>query len=237
MKPEKLSTPDRDVGRPSIQPLMRALIDRVESIERRLAQQNGAPAASLQAERSLLSRLDIRPGDGITLEQKRILSRALDEVYFRRELAAGLLVYEGGAADAVNLNAVVARMPHGAAAPANNSFAHRKVAYRDLWARTRPRLNLWYTSPVGSTAAFDLRFQVRMYAPGGTTAPATLFSVQLTPVGPAVANTVLFTTIVGTALVPSLPAPLRLTLVRLGGDANANDLDIVLGAVVFEEVA
>lgn len=237
MKPAKLSTPNRDVGRPSIQPLMRGLIDRIESIEQRLARQNGAPAISLQAERVLLSMLDAHAGDAVTLEQKRILSRALDEVYFRVDLASGLLIYEGGAANAINQNAAVARLPHGAAAPANNSFGHRAVGFRDHWALTRPRLNLWYTSPVGSTAAYDLRFQLRMFAIGGTTAPSMIFSVQLTPAGPAVANTVLFTTIVGTALVPALPAPLRLTLLRLGGDANVNDLDIVLGVVVFEEVA
>lgn len=240
MKPVSLDIPSRDLGRSRIRDFGDALIRRLESVERRLAAKEpsraGTPPVILTTERALLDRLDSQTGDAVTLERQRILHRALDEEYFRREMSSGTVVYEGGtAADAINQNSAVMRVPAtGVGVP---SMIHRTFGMNELWARTRPRLLLWYTSPVGSTANFDLRFQLRMFAVGGTTAPGLLFSTNLVVPGPAVANTVLFATVVGGAVVPAIPAPLRFTIARVGADPNVNALDIILAVVVFEEVA
>lgn len=234
MKPGALSTPSRDLGRPAIRAFGESLIRRLEALEARLTPEGQAPPV-LSAERSLLDKLDQQTGDGVTLERKRIRDRALDEEYFQREMAAGLATYEAGAADAVNANSDVMRLPVTLAG--TNPMVKRMLGMNALWPRTRPRLTLWYTSPAGSTNLFNLRFQLRMYAVGGTTAPAVLFSTIFQPAGPAVANTILTASVVGGAVVPSVTAPLRLAVVRIGGDANVNDLDILLALVTFEEIA
>ena len=234
MKPAKLSTPDRDVGRPSIQPLMRGLIDRIESIEQRLAKQDGSPAVSLQAERSLLSRLDVHAGDAVTLEQKRIMRRALDEEYFRRELSAGHVVYEGAVAEVKNGDETCMRFVPAAAGV--NAHAQLTVEGRALWARTRPRLSVWFTSDANGTALFSFRFVVRAFPAGGSTTSA-VFVTDFTAAGPAAAGTVLSATVVGGAIMPALQGPVQIRVGRLGGDANANNLDVLLAVVAFEEVA
>lgn len=178
---------------------------------------------------------EFEAADATTLERKRIRDRALDERYFQVELWPGAVLYEAGGADAINQNAGVMQLP--ATLITINPMVHRQCKLLDLWPRTRPRLTMWYTSPVGSTNAFNLRFQARHYPAGGTTAPAVLFSTILTPAGPAVANTIQTATIVGGAIVPSITAPLRFAIARVGGDSNANALDILLAVVAMEEVA
>lgn len=178
---------------------------------------------------------DVKTADSIRSEKERVLHRALDEAYFQRELAAGTAVYEGGAvADALNGIETVMRFP--AAAAGVNTHARRTVGMNALWARTKPRLTIWYTSPVGSTNTFTVRFTVRML-PVGIVIPTTIFFVDFTPAGPAAANTTLSATVLGSAVIPSVPAPLILRVGRLGGDANANALDVFLARVTFEEVA
>ncbi len=183
-----------------------------------------------------LPRRDVGATDTVTLERQRILHRALDEEYLQRDLAPGLVTYFGGAAEATNGNAEVMQMP--ATGGGTFTLVNRTCRMNALQARTRPRLTMWYTSPVGSTNTFDLRFQIRLHAVGAlTTAAAALFSTTFTPAGPAVANTILTATIVGGAVIPAIPAPFRLTIARIGGDPNVNALDILLAIVRFEETA
>lgn len=241
MKAAGLQVPARDLGLPSIRPLAEALIKRLESLEARLAAQNlpvgsPVPPVHLGAERALLSRLESRTADAVTLERQRIRDRTIDELALSVELAPGNVTYVLGGADAVNNNADVMQLPVTAAGV--NPMAKRTVKLRDLWPRTRARLTMWYTSPGGSTNAFDLRFQLRHYPDAILTSGATLiFSTQFTPAGPAVANTVLKTTVVGASVLPSLTGPLRFSITRIGADANANALDILLAVVTLEEVA
>lgn len=234
MKPGTLSTPSRDLGRPVIRAFGESLIRRLEALEARLTPEGQSPLV-LSAERSLLDKLDQQTGDGVTLERKRIRDRALDEEYFQRAIWAGAVLYEAGGLDAINQNAGVMRLP--ATAVATNPMLHRTFGFNALWPRTQPRLTIWYTAPGGSTNAFNLRFQLRHYPVGGTTAPAVVFSTILTPAGPAVANDVLSATVVGGAIMPTLTAPVRFAVVRIGGDANANSLDILLAVVTMEEIA
>lgn len=165
------------------------------------------------------------------LEVQRVRDRALDEEYFRRELAAGRVAYEGTVTEPLNGNVVCMRFAAGAEA-----HAQKTVLLRDLWPRTRPRLTLWYTSPVGSTATFTVRFRIRPFPAGGTTTSSGIF-VDFTPAGPAVANTVMTATVVIAGAMPSVQAPMLLRVGRLAGDANANDLDILLAVITLEEVA
>lgn len=175
----------------------------------------------------------LAPGD--KREIQRVRDRALDEEYFKRELASAHVTYENTAAAAKNGNAFVMRLP--ATLAGTNPQVHDVVLERDLWPRTRPRLTLWYTSPGASTNAFNLRFQMYHFPAGLTTAVAVVFSTVHQPAGPAVAGTILASTVVGGAVVPSLAAPIRFTVARIGGDTNPNDCDILLAVVTLEEVA
>lgn len=178
---------------------------------------------------------DLEAADATTLERKRIRDRALDERYFQVELWPGAVLYEAGGADAINNNAGVMRLPVTAAG--TNPMVHRQTKLLDLWPRARPRLTMWYASPGASTNTFNLRFQLRYYPAGGSTVVATTFSTILTPPGPAVANTILIATVVGGSILPATTAPLRFAIARVGGDSNANDLDILLAVVAMEETA
>jgi hypothetical protein len=241
LKPSKLGTPERDLGWAEIRPLAENLIGELERQAKKIQElergrQPAAPPLSpgLAEARRLLANLAMRTGDAVTLERQRVLHRALDEEYFRRELVATKVNYENGAADAKNGGAFVMRMP---ATAGTNPMLHDTVLERDLWPRTRPRLTIWYTSPVGSTNAFNLRFQLVHFPAGLTTAVAAVFSTVFQPAGPAVANTILSASVVGGAVVPSIASPIRLSIVRIGGDANANSLDILTALVTFEEIA
>lgn len=174
-------------------------------------------------------------GDTIPLEKKRSLLRAVDETYFIVDLAAGDGVDEAAITYPKNGDVIVRRIAD-AAAGTNTNF-QRTVSARKLWPGTIPRLNLWYTSPVGSTATFSLRFVLRVFGvAGGMT--SSVFVVDFTPPGPAVANTDMFVSVKGGSMFPTSPYGVaQFRLGRLGGDANANDLDIVLAQFVMEEQA
>lgn len=171
-------------------------------------------------------------------ERERVLQRALDEEYFQRSLEPGRVTYEAGGLDAQSgAFAEVMRLP--IAAVGTFPQVHRTARMGALYPRTRPRLTMWYTSPVGSTATFDLRFQLRVYPAGNLTSAIgnRLFNTTFTPAGPAVADTILTTTVVGGAIMSSIPSPIRLTVARIGGDPNVNSLDILLAVITFEEIA
>lgn len=237
MKPTPLSLPARDLGLPSVKPLALKLIDRLEDLERRLAQQEGAPLApvNLAAERLLADRLEGHVGHTAIMERERVLHRATDEAYFREQLSQGRVHYTGTGAAAMNVNAPVMRLPAGALGTASVM-----VPARELWVLTRPTVTIWYTSPVANVAAFNLRFAVFTFGAGSTTT-APLLDVFWTPPGPAVANTVLTSkaTITSGRFWSSPYGVAKLQLVRHqpGVDANPNDLDVLLAVCTFEEVA
>jgi hypothetical protein len=245
VKPVHLGTPERDLGWAEIRPLAENLIQELERQAKKIqALERSRPGLAepsrpggLAEARRLLTNLAMRTADTVTLERQRVLHRALDEEYFRRDLAPGMVTYEVGAADAANGLTAVMRLP--AAAAGTFPMLHRTCRMNALVARTRPRLTMWYTSTVGSTANFDLRFQVRLHAIGAltTAAGSLVFSTQLLAPGPAVANTILSATVVGGAIMPAIPAPVRLSVARIGGDPNVNALDILLAVVTFEEIA
>lgn len=232
MKAASLDIPSRDLGKPSLRPLASKLIDRLEAIERKLTPP-GQPPPNLLTERMLLEQLDGRTGDAVAMERQRVLQRALDEVYFRPFIAAGKAMYVGAVTEVFNALAPVMRFPAGAA-----TAATIVTPTRALWPRCRPRMEVIYTSAVGSTNLFSLRFTVRQFGAGGTTSPSAL-TVDWTAPGPAVANDVLATSAVITSgtLWSSPFGATRVSLTRLGPDGNANDLDVLLAVVTFEELA
>lgn len=212
----------------------RSLGARLYEAEKALAaiQRKPAPPAPPEPRTAVLA--SSRHAAGPAAARWRNLLGAVDEEYFRRELKPGCVVYEGTVTEPLVGNANVMRF--AAAGAGVNAHAATQVEQRALWALTRPRLLLWYSSPVGSTNTFSVRFVVRHFAVGNTLSN-NVFVVDFTPPGPAVANTELFATVVGTAVMPVVPSPIQLRVGRLGGDANANALDVVLAVVVFEEVA
>lgn len=241
MKPLALAVPARDLGRARIRDFGEALIRRLESIEKRLSAKEPhrevVPPVVLSAERALLARLDSQTGDAVTLERQRIRDRALDEEYFRRELAPGRVTYQGVVTEQLRAATDTWVMTFPAVAAGDNRHAVRQVATRELWLRTRPRINVWYSSPVGSTNTFNFRFVIRCFG-AGSGMVSNVVTLDWSPAGPAVANTVQFTSATTGIIFPSSPfGVVQLRLGRLGGDANANDLDVLLALVIFEEVA
>jgi hypothetical protein len=166
-------------------------------------------------------------------EKDRVLHRAVDEVYFRVEIPAGEGVINGGPGALDTTNFAFEDWP---AAVVTGRRRVRRM--RSLWPKVRTRMNLWYTSDVGSTNNFSVRFNIRQLATGMLlTAPALLFSTTFNAPGPAVANTVLFITQVDAT--PWLPAPelCEFSVLRIGPDANANAFRFILAEFVLEEVA
>lgn len=177
----------------------------------------------------------VESGDAVPFEVKRAVQRAIDETYFKAEIAAGVGVYEGTVTEPKNGDEVVMRFP--AAAAGTNAHVQHSVAARPLWVRTRPRLWIWYTSPVGSTNAFSIRFVLRVFG-SGSTSVNNIFTVDFIARGPAAAGGILSATAVGSAIFPTSPYGVaQLRVGRLGGDANPNDLDILLAQVIMEEIA
>lgn len=174
-------------------------------------------------------------GDAVPLEVKRVVQRAIDEMYFTAWIAAGDGVAEGIVTTPKNGDEVVMRFP--VAVFGTDAFVQRSVPARPLWVRTRPRLRIWYTSPVGSTNLFTIRFVLRVFGAGSSTT-STVFSVDVAAPGPTVANTVQVATVVGSALFPTSPLGVaQIRIGRIGGDGNGNDLHVLLATVIFEEIA
>lgn len=173
--------------------------------------------------------------DAITLERKRILQRAVDEVYFRIEIEPGQGVLSG-AATAVDGTTYAFDFEDFPAAAGTNR--RRNVRRKDLWPKTLIRMNVWYTSPVGSTNTFAIGVRVRQLGTGMSLAtPALVANPTANVPGPAVANDVLFATLTTTvALLPD-PEVVGLSFTRNAPDANANALRVILVEFVCQEVA
>lgn len=179
---------------------------------------------------------DVIAGDAIPLESKRSLLRSVDEFYFKVDIAAGDGIDEIGTILYPKVGDEHVRRIPAAAAGTNQNF-QRSVGARLLWVKTVPRLYVWYSSPVGSTNTFSLRFVLRCFGAGSAMA-ASVFTTDFTTPGPAVANIVQLATVKGGGAFPSSPFGVaQFRLGRLGGDANPNDLDILLAQIVMEEVA
>lgn len=207
-------------------PADRTLEQRLYEVERRFYASQGLPVPA-----PLLPRDPSAPGSGF--ERQRGLVRAIDETYFRERIVANSVIYSAaGGATAVNGNTRVMRLPDALTTSASATFPAR-----DLWVRTRPKVEVWYTSPTGSTNTFDLMFDLLWFGPGGNTTGG-IMQVSWSPAGPAVANNILKTQAVQASLLPSSPfGVIRARVVRIGTDANIGDLDILQAVVTFEEVA
>lgn len=172
--------------------------------------------------------------DAVPLEVKRVIQRAIDEMYFRVSLAAGRVVYQGAVTEVIAGDAAVMRFPDGA-----TTVAQTTVPARKLWVKTRPAISVWYSSPAGSTATFNFRLIVRAYGPGGTTTGAIVTLLDWSAAGPAAGGGVLLTTATSTGVFPTSPFGIvQVELRRLGAtDANNGNLDVLEADVVFQEVA
>jgi hypothetical protein len=158
----------------------------------------------------------------------------VDENYFKVDLGVGNVFYEGVVTEQKIADAISSRFP--AAAAADNRHMELQVPAKPLWVGTLPVLSLWYTSPGSSTATFNVRFVIRVFGAGGTCSSA-LSVVDVTLPGPAVLNSVLFTRLRAAVAIPASPFGIvQLRVGRLGGDANANGLDILQASVQFQEM-
>jgi len=212
--------------------LDRSLGARVYELEKRLATMEGRPAPP--APPPILPPRTGRRAAGAGLDRQRKVLKALGETYFKVLLAPGICLYEGGVVtEVLNNDAWVMRFPD----PATGT-ADRVVETRELWVNTRPRVDVWYTSPVGSTATFDFRLAVWVFGPTGTTTYTPLLVTWTAP-GPAVANDILKTSaVITSSRFPSSPFGVtRFRLGRLTGDANANARDVLAAVVTLEELA
>lgn len=178
---------------------------------------------------------DVERFDASRFEVDRATARALDKVYFRLPVEPGAVPTFGAVVvDALTYSSPVMDLPAGAL-----SGFRRTSVLHDMWPKTVAVLSLWYTSPVGSTATFNLVFNGRQIGVGlNLTGYAVAFSSGTFAIpGPAVANDVLKTTFIAPAALLSSPELVAFTLARLGPDANANALRIVFGEIVLREVA
>jgi hypothetical protein len=242
VKPATLGTPERDLGWAEIRPLAENLIEELERQAKKIqalekGRQPAAPLASpgLAEARRLLSRLSLRTGDAVTLERQRVLHRAADETYFRLVFSPGEGVLDGAATVVDGTTYVFPFEDYPAAAIA---MRRKNVKLRELWPRTRVRMNLFYTSPVGSTNTFTVGFRLRQVGTGMSLATPFLVANPTANVpGPAVANDVLFATLTTTAAMLPTPEVVSLTFTRAAPDANANALRVILVEFVLQEVA
>lgn len=178
---------------------------------------------------------DVVSGDAVPLERERVKIRAIDEDYFRVEMEPGVGGLQGASTvDAATLSYTFEDFPAAA-----TTIRRRTRKARALWAGCGIRLNLWYTSPVGSANLFTLGFNYRPADAGaslaGTPTPA---NVTFTAPGPAVANDVLFITVVapGKIILPGRRVA-QFSFRRTGPDANPNDFRFVFAEFVMEESA
>lgn len=234
MKALQFIPPGRDVN-----DLLERLLDRVESehetvenLATEMDLDDVVRDLDLSDEKQLLGELRQKSGDAVELQRQRILGKILDELYFR-------VLIEPGVGTLLGTSTIAATGFSWEDFPPLVVTARRRtVRMPALWPRCRTRLNLWYTSSVGSTNTFNIRFNVRQLATGMlVTAPALLFSDTFTVPGPAVANTVLFATYRDPT--PWLPAPelAVFSILRAGPDANLNDFRFIAAEFVLEEAA
>jgi len=176
---------------------------------------------------------DVEKAGTARMEKDRVLHRALDERYFRVEMEPGVGGLRG--TSVVDSTAFTYEdFPPGAI-----TVRRRTRATSDLWPKCGVRLNVWYTSPVGSIAPFTVNFNVRQLGAGvNLTAPSLAINPTFTVPGPAVANDVLFATYRATdgVILPALGV-CQFSLRRSGPDGNPNDFRFIFAVFVLEEVA
>lgn len=183
----------------------------------------------------LVTPRDVDAVGASTLTPQRVRDRLIQEMYFRVPLEAGKGIVQGGptVVDAATYGFTFEDIPAGVV-----TALRVGEGLRDLWPRTLIRVNVWYTSPVGSTNLFTFGIRLRQVAVGQLlSAPTVVVNQNWTAPGPAVANTALFTTFVASAVTLPAAAMCNLTLVRIGPDANANALRFIRADFIFQEVA
>jgi len=209
------------------------IVARIHELEKWRALKEGRPAPPPPSLPPMLPQRQPK-APGAVLASQRTMQRAFDEEYFRAHLQPGNAVYYFGAAAGGSASADAMQFPDGAA-----TIASCQVEEREHWVGTQPKVEIWYTSPVGNVATFDLTFLLLFFGAGGTTAGATRSGVW-SPPGPAVAGTILKTQFLLTGgRAPSSPYGFcRLYLSRNGvADANNGQLDVLLALVTMEERA
>jgi hypothetical protein len=171
---------------------------------------------------------------GFDRERWRTLSEAMSDVYMDGWLAPGAGALDGvGMRDDASQNFPFTSFPNGVTG---------RLRY-NLWTRPRwhgcgIRLKVWYTSDPGSTATFNLSIGARQTRAGANlSVPLALFTQNLTPAGPAVAQDVgVFEYVSAPGLVSSHYDILSFRFVRDGAaDSNANEYWQVLAYYEFLE--
>lgn len=226
-------------ARRELLPLLRKMLQR-QAEERALLVSVAArlrmdiPPLAPEEEQRLLSNVMQAEEDPLRVQRQRTLATALDEAYFHAILSPGNAVFPGAVAAPV-LNGAAEAIGFPAAGGGIATTNHES---RELWVATRPRMYVWYTSDLAGTANFTVNGQVIVFGAGGTTAGVARSSTW-TMRGPAVAGDVMMSTsILGTVKMPSSPTGVvRVFFARPAADTNANALQVLLAAVVFEETA
>ncbi len=208
--------------------------DQLDRLAREMEVEDVVRGLDLSEERTILATVQQRAGDAVELQRQRTLGKVLDEVYFRVEIEPGVGGLRGtSVVDATTFSYTFEDFPAAAV-----TVRRRARALRSLWPKTAVRLNLWYTSPVGSTNAFSINYSVRQLDVGMNLSAASLIiNSTFTVPGPAVANDVLFATYRDPGLVLPVPRVCQFSIRRSGPDANANDFRFILAEFVLEETA
>ena len=211
----------------------RSFGQRLYEVEKRQAEREGRPVPSRPEPPQPPQDLPQR-SPGAERERQRTLLRAIDELYFRVEIEPGQGALDGASViDATAVGFNFEDFPAGA-----NTSRRRNVRRRDLWPKTLVRMNVWYTSPVGSTATFNLAMRVRQLGTGmslGT--PALVSAVNALVPGPAVAGDILFATMVSTVALLPAPEVVGFSFASIVGGTNVNALRWILAEFVCQEVA
>lgn len=152
-------------------------------------------------------------------ERWRVVDEALSEVYMEGWLGTGAGVRVGAADGQSNFG--YTSFPNGA-----QTSVRYELKVRQRWHGCGLYIKVWYTSPVGSTNTFSVTVGGRQTREGqNLLAPLSIFTTNLTPAGPAVAQDVkVYELTTATGIISAYFDVLSLRFVRNDPDANANEL-------------
>lgn len=172
------------------------------------------------------------PSPGAELEVKRVLERALDELYFSVVLAPG---YHG---EGPTVGAAV-EFHYWSLPPGAVTAVHSHRPLRAHWPLTRARITVWVWTDAAVPGNFTMRLNIAQTADGvGVGAPVYPVFNHDFVIAPAAANTVAkFNSIVPAASVlKTSPAELVKFYVARLNDGNANNLYLHCALIELLEV-
>jgi hypothetical protein len=150
----------------------------------------------------------------------------LDELLLNQELRPGMGAIDGGTFIATTSQTSVVNFPNGV-----QSSWKVPMLLRAPWRRAGVYFKIWYTSDVGSTAAFALSTSISPFGVGDVLGALTnTHNVAHSLAGPAAANEIKEYEYVDTStgvVVANKPG-MSVRLTRTDPDANANALRIIL---------